>query len=91
MESFDLRETIIPFSLLQITNHFKRMKPGQVVEIIGSDASVAADLKSILSAREYEMVEIENLASDGPDFRMRLKKKSTSSLYTKGGAPCLKT
>ena len=48
MGSFDLRDTIIPFSLLQITNHFRQMDPGEVLEVIGDDESIAADLKSLL-------------------------------------------
>jgi len=83
MDSFDLRETIIPFSLLQITNHFKRMKPGEVMEIIASDASIVRDLKSILPELEYELIHMENLDEDRSDFLMRLKRKP--SLQSKGG------
>ncbi len=74
MESFDLRDTIISFSLLQITNHFKKMVPGEVMEIIGNDKRVTDDLKCLLPELEYEMVDIESLNISRPDFRMQLKK-----------------
>jgi TusA-related sulfurtransferase len=48
MVTFDLRETIIPFSMLQICNHFKQMKTGEVIEIISFEAGIEKDLKSIL-------------------------------------------
>ncbi len=74
MESFDLRDTIISFSLLQITNHFKKMNPGEVMEIIGNDKRVTNDLKCLLPELEYEMVDIKTLNINRPDFRMQLKK-----------------
>ena len=83
MDSFDLRDTIIPFSLLQITNHFKQMKPGEIFEVIVSDESIVRDLKSILPELEYELVHMENLDEDHPDFLIRLKRKQ--SLQSKGG------
>jgi len=83
MDSFDLRETIIPFSLLQITNHFKRMKPGEVIEIIANDASVVKDLKSILPELEYELTQMENLNGKHSDFLMQLKRKPP--IQFKGG------
>jgi TusA-related sulfurtransferase len=78
MGSFDLRDTIIPFSLLQITNHFRQMDPGEVLEVIGDDKSIAADLKSLLPALEYEFMGIENLGADGADFRLQLRKVKPS-------------
>ena len=48
MVTFDLRETIIPFSMLQICNYFKQMKTGDVIEIISFDAGIEKELKCIL-------------------------------------------
>jgi len=83
MESFDLRETIIPFSLLQITNHFKQMKSGDVIEIILRDTNVVRDLKSILPESECELIHMGNFKGDPPSFLMRLKRKPLSQ--SKGG------
>lgn len=51
MQTFDIRDTLIPFSLLQICNHFNRMDSGDVVEIICSDLSIEKDMKKILPKR----------------------------------------
>lgn len=74
MESFDLRDTIISFSLLQIINHFKKMRTGEVIEIFGSDPSIIEDLNNLLPEMEYEIINIETLNLSRPDFRMQLRK-----------------
>ena len=74
MYSFDLRGTIIPFSLLQITNLFKEMKPGELMEIVGDDASIAKDLKRILPESACEFSFNENCNGDEPVFKVQLKK-----------------
>jgi TusA-related sulfurtransferase len=74
METFDLRETIISFSLLQLTNHFRKMNPGDIVEIICSGQSILEDLKSLLPERSYEVIRTENVIADHSDFRIELKK-----------------
>ena len=83
MDSFDLRETVIPFSLLQITNHFKQMKSGDVIEIIFRDANIVRDLNSILPESEYELIHMGNPEGDHQDFVMQLKRKP--SIQSKGG------
>jgi TusA-related sulfurtransferase len=55
METIDLRETLIPFSLLRISNRFKQMKRGEVIEIIGADAAIAMDLRHILAGAAFEL------------------------------------
>jgi TusA-related sulfurtransferase len=79
METFDLRETIISFSLLQITNHFRKMNPGETVEIICADKSVTEDLKCLLPQCSYEFIRIENVSEDSSDFRIELKKINVTS------------
>ena len=74
MQTFDLRETIISFSLLQLTNHFKKMNSGDMVEIFYSDQSLLEDLKRLLPERSYEFVRIEKINAERPDFRIELKK-----------------
>jgi TusA-related sulfurtransferase len=75
MTTFDLRESIIPFSLLQISNHFKRMKSGEVVDIICPDATVEKDLQCILPRREYEIFLLDQAVSEINGFFIRLLKK----------------
>lgn len=74
MTTFDLRETIIPFSLLQICNHFKRMKPGEVLEVLCCDAAIEKDLRCILSGLTCEIVVSEMPGRGRGEFILRLRK-----------------
>ena len=90
MDSFDLRHTIIPFSLLQIANHFQQMEAGDAMEIYGNDAGIAQDLKSILPASEVTISAVETPAEERPGFRWCVKKRIPSPSDKKGEASCLK-
>jgi TusA-related sulfurtransferase len=79
MEIFDLREAIIPFSLLQITNCFHRMLPGETIQIVGHDASITEDLKRILPAATYEMKPCADRPQSGADFHILIKKTLSDS------------
>ena len=74
MTIFDLRETIIPFSLLQICNHFKRMNPGDVVDIVCGDVSIEKDLRCILPRRQYEILLLDPTSTQDNSFCIRLRK-----------------
>jgi TusA-related sulfurtransferase len=75
MNSFDLRKTLIPFSMLEVVNHFAKMAVGDEMEIIGDDAEVYRDLTNILPASYYEFVseDYEIPRHDG-EFRIKLRK-----------------
>lgn len=89
MQTFDLRETIISFSLLQLTNHFRKMNPGDSVEIYCSDESIPEDLKRLLPERSYAFTTIEKIKEGGSDFRIELKKIKALSPEPIGGSSCL--
>jgi TusA-related sulfurtransferase len=74
MHSIDLRGTIIPFSLLKITNLFKEIEPGDRIEIVGDDASISKDLKRILPESSCEFSLRENCSGPEPVFKVQLKK-----------------
>ena len=74
MAIFDLRESIIPFSLLQISNHFKSMESGEIVEILCCDASIEKDLRCILPRREYETLFADLTSKERNEFCIRLRK-----------------
>jgi TusA-related sulfurtransferase len=80
MDSFDLRQGIIPFSLLEITNHFKQMNTGQRMEIIVGDVSLLNDLRQVLSGAAYRMTELEELNGERRDFRIYLIKEDTQKM-----------
>ena len=74
MKTFDLRESIIPFALLQINNYFKRMKSGDVIEILCFDACIEQDLKRILPRLAYETHSKIRSTSGPTEFAIHLQK-----------------
>lgn len=51
------------------------MKPGDSLEIIADDISIASDLKSILASKRYELKVVERAEGTGKDFQIWLIKK----------------
>ena len=80
MVSFDLRETLIPFSLLQISNLFREMEPGEELEILaGTDptgVSILKDVLLILPKAQYDLISRETIAGDSPATRLTLIKNN---------------
>jgi hypothetical protein len=81
MVTFDLRETLIPFSLLEITNVSRGMKPGEEMEIFAGvthiDAAILKDVMLILPKTDYDLISRENRVGANPVTRLRLRKKKT--------------
>jgi TusA-related sulfurtransferase len=69
----DLRGAIIPFSLLKVSQVFKIIKPGELLEILYSDPDIRNDLLKILPESSYELTLMEDLAEDY-FYRIQLKK-----------------
>jgi len=74
MVSFDLRESLIPFSLLKITNAFAKMKPGEVIEIIAAETCICKELERLLPDSGYHIISSHSLDACALGFRFRLKK-----------------
>jgi TusA-related sulfurtransferase len=74
MESFDLRDTIVPISLLRISNHFRDKNPGETLEIICSEPDLVEDLSYLLPEPAYEFVSLVKINAADPEFRIVLKK-----------------
>ncbi|WP_419655263.1 hypothetical protein [Desulfosarcina variabilis] len=94
MVSFDLRETLFPFSMLQISNLFREMEPGEEMEILAgtdpTETSILNDVLLILPNAQYDLISRETTKSDSPVTRLRLrKKKDANSQPTKGKPSCL--
>jgi TusA-related sulfurtransferase len=91
MKSFDLRDTIIPFSLLQIAHHFQHMAVGEEIEICGDEADIGRDLQSILPSSAAVLHTVATCHTDRPRFRWRLKKEMSLTNANQGGASCQKS
>jgi hypothetical protein len=89
MLTFDLRETLIPFSLLQITNLFRKMKPGEEMQIFAGvshiDATILREVMLILPRTDYDLIAQENLDGDDPVTRLRLRKKKPLTTHQPKG------
>jgi TusA-related sulfurtransferase len=73
----DLRGMIAPITLLKATQAFRRLNPGEILEILGSDLQTREDLFQILPAPAYELVSSQN----GEAFyRIVLRKRDRSQL-----------
>lgn len=93
MLTFDLRETLIPFSLLQVANAFREMKPGQEIEIFAGvthiDAVILKDVMLILPRTDYDLISRENRVNDDPVMRQILRKKQSLKTHQqKGDSSC---
>ena len=72
----DLRGMIVPLTLLKITQALREIKPGETVEIIGSDPETKRDLFKILRTFSYEVL---NTHDENTVYRVRLRKGSPAS------------
>lgn len=52
----DLRGTMMPFSLLKISQALRGIEPGEPLEVLWSDPDTPADLFKILLHNAYELV-----------------------------------
>jgi len=93
MLTFDLRETLIPFSLLQVANAFRQMKPGEEMEIYAGvthiDAAILKDVMLILPQTDYDLLSRENRVGEDPVTRLILRKKQLPKTHQqKGDSSC---
>jgi TusA-related sulfurtransferase len=91
MVRFDLRGSILPFSMLRISNYFKQMRPGETFEVVWSDPGAPDDLLRVLPVSAYEVVTTEEVQGNESQFRMRLRKKHAEPESTTGGTLCPKS
>jgi TusA-related sulfurtransferase len=74
MELFDFRNALIPFSLLDIRQRFKEMRPGDTFVVLWSDPSAADDLLRVLPAGCLEIVSKSVIFDPSGGLRMELIK-----------------
>lgn len=71
----DIRGTIIPITLLKVTQTFREMNPGETMEILVGDRDTREDLFKVLPASLYEVIEVKEEESF---CRISLKKEPGS-------------
>ena len=79
MHTFDLRQTIVSFSLLEISHRFKLMKEKEILEVLWEEPDTRSALFKILSADSYDIIGEEKIGGSNPGFRIQLQKKIKSN------------
>jgi len=54
---FDLRESIVAFSLLKITHAFREMQPGECLGVCGCDSDTRREIFKVLGPFNYKIVD----------------------------------
>jgi len=88
MDTFDFRNAIVPFSLLDLRQHFKEMRPGDSLEVLWSDPSAADDLLRVLPVACLEIVSTGEIPEPSGGFRVELIKTRMEPSPTLGGILC---
>lgn len=88
MDIFDLRNGIVPFSLLDIRQRFKEMRPGDSLMVLWNDAAAVDDLMRVLPAACLEIVSKSEIHEPSGGFRMELIKTRMEPTPTIGGILC---
>jgi TusA-related sulfurtransferase len=73
MYKFDLREAITPFALLKVTQAFRDMKPGDILQVVGDDPKTRREMFKILQTVNYTVVDTEE---DGKYYCICFKKEN---------------
>lgn len=74
--TLDVRGTISPFSLLKVSMLFQKMKPSEVVEVLGCDADMRQDLARLLPNATIEVLNIEPVGNRPAVSVVRFQKKA---------------
>lgn len=75
MYTFDLRNALVPFSLLDLRHRFKEMRSGETMVVLWGDADAADDLLQILPASSFDIVSKAEIPGSPSGFRLELTKK----------------
>lgn len=74
MVSLDLRNLIIPFCLLKVSNTFRSLKKDDVLEILFSDKENLTNLMKIIPPDSCELLSVKDLEELESGLRVRLRK-----------------
>lgn len=78
----DLRGLLTPFTLLKVTQTFREIQVGEILELLWGAPADSAALFKVLPASSYELISMETIET-GKTCRILLKKKA--GLATESG------
>ena len=70
----DLRGGISPFTLLKVSNTFRQMHKGEVLEMLWSNPETSSQIKKILPRDSWEVVKMEEIREKRSWFTIRIRK-----------------
>jgi TusA-related sulfurtransferase len=59
MHKFDLREAITPFAYLKVSQAFRDMEPGDILQVVGDDPKTREEIFKVLQTANYTVVNTE--------------------------------
>lgn len=59
IHKFDLREAIAPFAFLKVTQAFRDMKTGEILQLMGDNPKTLEEIFKILQTVNYTVVDTE--------------------------------
>ena len=71
----DLRGTLLPLSLLKVTQSFRALRPGETLEILLSEPESSQELFKVLPHASYEVTEMQAQGRSDPHYCIQLQKK----------------
>ncbi|MGA8181038.1 MAG: sulfurtransferase TusA family protein [Desulfobacterales bacterium] len=71
MHKFDLREVIAPFAFLKVTQAFRDMKPGDILQVTGDDPKTRIEIFKVLRTVRYTVVDTQE---EGNYYCISIKK-----------------
>lgn len=74
MQQIDLRGSMVPFTLLKISNSFRTLEKGEILEILLSDSDALDDLVRIIPPTSYALILMEGIEGEDQGTRIQLKK-----------------
>ncbi|MCP4113880.1 MAG: hypothetical protein GY737_00465 [Desulfobacteraceae bacterium] len=76
----DLRGGISPFTLLKVSDTFRQMRKGEVLEVLWSNPETSSQIKKILPRDSWEVVGTEEIRKKESWFSIQLKKTTGITL-----------
>jgi TusA-related sulfurtransferase len=70
---FDLREVIAPFAFLKVTQAFRDMKPGDILQVAGDDPKTRIEIFKVLHTVRYTVVDTQE---EGNYYCISIKKET---------------
>ena len=57
----DVRDFLVPISLLKVENRLAQLSPGQIVEVLCADEETKSDLLDIMRNSNHQCIEVKNI------------------------------